>query len=886
MSHTIPSKPLFSATLAILTAFFALSAASTHAQTCQGQWLSGEGRVGAFQGQSQGSNLNFCRWDPDGAGPAPEVVVVAGQFSMVGNTLANNIATFDGTSFAPLGAGFNASVEAVASVDGTLYAFGNSVTASGTTSIQRFSRWNGSAWVQPGTGFSSTASNPCMTSWNGMLILGGGFTSINGTPANYVAAWNGSSWSALGAGLDDQVRSLHIHNGVLHAGGYFTGRVARWDGTTWTSLNSPFTYIPSDRGLATWNGELVAAGVIGVSGGVRRFDGTSWSNIGPAALNATVVATNGADLFAFGALGGSQGNNAYRWTGSAWQQLPTYPYANSAGSYSIGDLLSFSGRLLTGMSFTPGGSPGAGGLWAWDGTSWGPFAPIGNDASDIKALCLHNGEVYCAGQFSRLSGQVIRSVARWDGSQWQPLAPGLRGENDSFANVNGLVSWNGELVAVGSSGLFGSTPHNGAVAWNGSSWRALGIPLDALNGAIVYNGDLIVYGTNVRRWDGNAWQLVGGGVAANSGSIRDAVVFNNTLVIVGDITRAGGPTGPICAGAATWNGSNWSRTGARALSQPRAITTYQGTMFVGETGPGGTGPVLRAWNGVDWDANYLTAFGTFGNTIFDISVVNNQLVVVGNFDSGPVPGCRRVAAWNGTTWRAWDGGLGLNASFFSGVTPNAVLGVGDTAWLVGTFETVGTARTVSAGWARWREASAPILTLEPQGRALCDQSTSHAFITQSTGFPEPSFQWQIEDAPGVWSNLSDGTLMRNAGQVVTITGATATTMSWTDINQDFFDAQPSGEPALRVRCVVTNACGSATTDPATLYASQCDCVDFNNDSLFPDSLDIDDFLSVFSGGLCSNDPNCNDTDFNNDGLFPDTADIDSLLSVFSGGPCL
>jgi hypothetical protein len=66
----------------------------------------------------------------------------------------------------------------------------------------------------------------------------------------------------------------------------------------------------------------------------------------------------------------------------------------------------------------------------------------------------------------------------------------------------------------------------------------------------------------------------------------------------------------------------------------------------------------------------------------------------------------------------------------------------------------------------------------------------------------------------------------------------------------------------------------------------CDSIDFNNDGLFPDTLDIDDFLSVFSGGACSNDPNCGDIDFNNDGLFPDTLDVDSLLSVFSGGGCL
>ncbi len=69
-------------------------------------------------------------------------------------------------------------------------------------------------------------------------------------------------------------------------------------------------------------------------------------------------------------------------------------------------------------------------------------------------------------------------------------------------------------------------------------------------------------------------------------------------------------------------------------------------------------------------------------------------------------------------------------------------------------------------------------------------------------------------------------------------------------------------------------------------ATFCDSIDFNGDTLFPDTQDIEDFLSVFSGGTCSNDPNCGDIDFNNDGLFPDTLDIDSLLSVFSGGACI
>ena len=86
----------------------------------------------------------------------------------------------------------------------------------------------------------------------------------------------------------------------------------------------------------------------------------------------------------------------------------------------------------------------------------------------------------------------------------------------------------------------------------------------------------------------------------------------------------------------------------------------------------------------------------------------------------------------------------------------------------------------------------------------------------------------------------------------------------------------------------TDPCGNAgniTNQDETPPAPECDAIDFNGDGLFPDTADIDDFLSVFSGGPCSTGT-CGDIDFNNDGLFPDTLDIDSLLSVFSGGACL
>jgi hypothetical protein len=65
----------------------------------------------------------------------------------------------------------------------------------------------------------------------------------------------------------------------------------------------------------------------------------------------------------------------------------------------------------------------------------------------------------------------------------------------------------------------------------------------------------------------------------------------------------------------------------------------------------------------------------------------------------------------------------------------------------------------------------------------------------------------------------------------------------------------------------------------------CDSIDFNSNGLFPEDQDLIDFLNVFAGGPCSNEPNCADIDFNNDGLFPSDDDLIAFLRVLAGGSC-
>ncbi|HYF14272.1 MAG TPA: hypothetical protein VD971_04280 [Phycisphaerales bacterium] len=104
---------------------------------------------------------------------------------------------------------------------------------------------------------------------------------------------------------------------------------------------------------------------------------------------------------------------------------------------------------------------------------------------------------------------------------------------------------------------------------------------------------------------------------------------------------------------------------------------------------------------------------------------------------------------------------------------------------------------------------------------------------------------------------------------------------------NLFCADVVGDVAVanfEVTFTLTADCdGDCVADAGTCgNTGLCDSIDFNNDGLFPDNQDLEDFQSVFGGGPCSTG-DCNDLDFNNDGLFPDNADIEALYSVFGGG---
>src|SRR6185295_7579299 len=168
-----------------------------------------------------------------------------------GETPANGIAKWNGTSWSSLGQGIGtgggSEVFAIA-------VWGNDVYAGGFyydqgTYIAVVAKWNGT-WSVLGSSPGNSVIFGTIAVSGQDVYVGGHFTSVGGVPAANIAKWDGSHWSALGSGISGDsgyvsVYDLTVSGTDIYAGGSFTtaggaavSNIAKWNGSTWSALGS------------------------------------------------------------------------------------------------------------------------------------------------------------------------------------------------------------------------------------------------------------------------------------------------------------------------------------------------------------------------------------------------------------------------------------------------------------------------------------------------------------------------------------------------------------------------------------------------------------------------------------------------------------------------
>ena len=256
-----------------------------------------------------------------------------------------------------------------------------------------------------------------------------------------------------------------------------------------------------------------------------------------------------------------------------------------------------------------------------------------------------NGDIYIAGDFTRVGGLVVNGIAKWDGIRWMALGQGIGlGSGSSIQAMT--FDGNGDLMVGGT--------FSRAFQTNGNE-------VDVFNLAI---------------WDGTKWEAVASGV--------DDVVYDllydegNGVYIAGAFARDGRDEFELNK-IALWNGNNLSPVGD-GLGTFSAVVAHtlamdsQGTLHAAGTEL--AGGIFR-WDGQDW-----TSFGArHDDTIYDMAIDDRGWIYVGgDFRSLIQPddssiGATRVGVWNGTQWEVLGSGfnstvrtvaLGANGDLFAG----------------------------------------------------------------------------------------------------------------------------------------------------------------------------------------------------------------------------
>jgi hypothetical protein len=631
---------------------------------------------GSPQPHLSGSGYCSTLWDPDGAGPLPQRLVVGGNTLLGGSQL----------------------------LGGTL------------PSIQRVMTWDGSTWQPlgggPGTNLFGIVSD--LISWNGVLVAGGTFTTPGGP--DYIAQWNGSAWQSLGTGAPTNVDAFAIWNGDLVVAGHTgsgtgtTLNLHTWNGATWSALPAP-PALDQPTAMVTFEGELIVAGsqhlplstqhvlerwngsswatTIGSNGGIAAMAvrtnlavggsdtlivGGAFTNLGGTAV-ANVARTNGAPSFAWSSIGGGlpttcmsllvHNSGLTNYTVVARTSSPSTPvmrYTTSSGSWtSIGGLGFAAITSYAGTYHGVNVGSASPCCHRYDGSSWVPVRGPGV-VGEVRAAVASGGDTILGGTFAEISGVATNGIARWDGSTFTPLGTGMVG-----SSVEALVRLdNGDIVAGGNFVAAGGIAANHIARWNGTSWSPMGNGFDAPVYALctMPNGDVIAGGAftqevgapvlcnHVARWNGTAWSPMDLGM---NNDVLALVVRNDGRLFAGGRFTIASTFSRYYV--TYWTGSLWGQVGT-AMNAPvhgLAARPNGDIVAVGEFTQASLLPMDRIarWNGSAW-VTMGAASGNPGVVRAVHCLPNGDIVAGRGFHQPSAIADSGISRWNGSSWNGFS----------------------------------------------------------------------------------------------------------------------------------------------------------------------------------------------------------------------------------------
>lgn len=435
-------------------------------------------------------------------------IVIGGSFSLTGVQTRGNIARLnaDGsldTTFLSSGVGANGDVSAiVVQPDGKVVICGDFTTFNGSAR-NRIARLNSDGtldftFLATGSGANFGVNAAALQS-DGKIVIGGRFTTINGTTRNRVARLNSdgtldASFLAAGSGVNGEVFALALQSdGKTVIGGFFTSV----NGTARNGiarLNSDGTH--DNAFLATGSGVNNSVFAVAVQSDDRIVIGGLFTNVN-----------------------GTERNGAARLNPDGNLDMSFLAAGSGANAPLYAIALQSDGKIVIGGSFTNFSGTARDGIERLNanGSVDTSFLVSGSGANNIvRCLGLQSdGKILLGGAFTTVNGAVRTGIARLDNIGNLDSAGTVVARNDVAAVA---LQPDGKIVIGGTFTGFAGTGRNRMARLN-SDGTLDGTFLAAGSGA---NGDV---STVAIQADGKI--LIGGNFTSVNGTARNRIARLN-----------------------------------------------------------------------------------------------------------------------------------------------------------------------------------------------------------------------------------------------------------------------------------------------------------------------------------------------------------------------
>lgn len=711
---------------------------------------------------------------------------------------------------------------------------------------------------------------------DGDIIVAGQVTMAGRTPVGNIVRFDRQTgtWDPMGIGTDGRVEAVaRLHAGRLLVGGSFSyanaqpaSGLAIYSDAGWTALSSPINHVSTV--------EVAPDGQVWISGwntllrqeGTWRGDLTTWTRVS---------------------------NTAYR----------ALRFGSAGETYAL-----IASTFSTPESFVE----------QWDGTTWSPVGSIRKSTTNpdffFQATSLtlsETGDLVVAGQdvlqATRAAGEPRSSSACWTGEEWVALTV----DSSFFTEFAVSNLWNNGIAI-----MVHSANTRRAVQYANGSLTTL--PWQTNSGSILTlrdaDGSLIVGGRGASLTNGSSSQLlrVSGtsvqpffpGEPFDAPPVQLVRTPQNTVLARGGFTRVNGAPS---SGYAMWDGSTWSPVPVN-LSPFQNIFLSASGLVIGRN----NAPFAAAvWNGqqeIPVTQGQPTVFAEtqlqdgswlFGGTLQFPTALFGLYSWDGTRMVGRFPGIRRA------TSLATHGQDLLVVGIRSNTTAVQTLLVRNGIISETTSSLNAAPGSFTGGTLLQRNGEVYLMWYNDGGTPDSPQDDATMFHRWNGQMWVPAFAPIPQIRVFVADLRADGTPVVLFSGFVTVSEGTQYSSSpvliwdsllqrWTEI-PDAPRTDTGGGAGNLVALpdggfMVSGAFTQIRREPAWAIARWlpgprcCDSIDINNDGIFPDQRDIDDFMRFFAGGPCATPSPC-ESDFNNDGVFPDDRDIADFFAALAGGTC-